>query len=424
MLASYGSRGDIEPCAAVARELQARGHDVQLAVPPDLIPLVESVGLEAVPYGIDSRKPLEAQRRMHTSRGGVRNVTEAVVSGREASRHLTRVWSEAGPTLRRLCRGADVIFTGLFFEQITANVAEHYDIPLVAMHYTPVRPNGQLALGRRRPPALVLGAMTSYNWAWFLQTMNLDNAQRRALGMPMANRPVSQRIADRGWLEIQAYDEPVFPGLSDEWSQHGDRRPFVGGLTLELPAEADDEVLAWIADGDPPIYFGFGSVPLGSPVDTYSMITNVCAQLGQRALICAGGTSFDDVRGADDVKVVSAVNHATVFPACRAVVHGGTGATTAGLRAGVPAVVLWTLLGQRIWGAQLEMLKLGATRRLSTVTRRTLFDDLSRVLEPECAQRAGAFAHRMTRAPDSAAHAADLVERSAGHSCQAFGRGA
>ncbi|MGA9677785.1 MAG: glycosyltransferase, partial [Mycobacterium sp.] len=37
VLASYGSRGDIEPCAAVGRELLRRGHEVRMAVPPDLI---------------------------------------------------------------------------------------------------------------------------------------------------------------------------------------------------------------------------------------------------------------------------------------------------------------------------------------------------------------------------------------------------
>ncbi|WP_156766796.1 glycosyltransferase, partial [Mycobacterium sp. E2327] len=35
-LASYGTRGDIEPCAAIGRELQRRGHDVRVAVPPNL----------------------------------------------------------------------------------------------------------------------------------------------------------------------------------------------------------------------------------------------------------------------------------------------------------------------------------------------------------------------------------------------------
>ena len=48
VLACYGSRGDVEPCVAVGRELLRRGHDVRMAVPPDLVGFAESAGLAAV----------------------------------------------------------------------------------------------------------------------------------------------------------------------------------------------------------------------------------------------------------------------------------------------------------------------------------------------------------------------------------------
>ena len=134
-----------------------------------------------------------------------------------------------------------------------------------------------------------------------------------------------RRIAERGWLEIQAYDELYFPGLAAEWNG---RRPFVGALTLELPTDTDDEVTSWIAAGTPPIYFGFGSMPIESPADTVGMISEACAQLGERALICAGVSEFNDMPHYDHVKVVGAVNHAAIFPACRAVVHHGGAGTT------------------------------------------------------------------------------------------------
>ena len=47
--------------------------------------------------------------------------------------------------------------------------------------------------------------------------------------------------------------------MAAEWGEQGDRRPFVGALTLELPTDADEEALSWITAGTPPIYFGFGS---------------------------------------------------------------------------------------------------------------------------------------------------------------------
>ena len=95
-----------------------------------------------------------------------------------------------------------------------------------------------------------------------------EDAQRRELGLPKATGPSLRRIADRGSLEIQAYDELYFPGLAANGRNGMPERPFVGALTLELPTDTDDEVASWVAAGTPPIYFGFGSMPIESPADT------------------------------------------------------------------------------------------------------------------------------------------------------------
>ena len=62
VLASWGSRGDVEPCVAVGCELLRRGQDVRMAVPPNVVGFVESAGLAAVPFGPDARAILEAHR--------------------------------------------------------------------------------------------------------------------------------------------------------------------------------------------------------------------------------------------------------------------------------------------------------------------------------------------------------------------------
>ena len=77
VLASYGTRGDIEPSVAVGRELLRRGHDVRMAVPPDLVGFAESAGLAAVAYGPDTQALLDAYRNFWTrssaTSGGFRN---------------------------------------------------------------------------------------------------------------------------------------------------------------------------------------------------------------------------------------------------------------------------------------------------------------------------------------------------------------
>jgi UDP:flavonoid glycosyltransferase YjiC (YdhE family) len=196
--------------------------------------------------------------------------------------------------------------------------------------------------------------------------------------------------------------------------ESGGRRPFVGALTLELAADADDEVLSWIADGTPPIYFGFGSTPVASFADTVAMISSACTQLGERALICSGPNDFTHIPHVDHLKVVGTVNHAAILPACRAVVHhGGAGTTAAGMRAGIPTLILWSWLDQPIWAAAVKQLEVGSGRQFSATTEKSLVADLRSILTPQCATRAAEVAAQMTKPAESISSAADLVEETA-----------
>jgi UDP:flavonoid glycosyltransferase YjiC (YdhE family) len=235
-----------------------------------------------------------------------------------------------------------------------------------------------------------------------------EAAQRRALGLLEATEPSPQA------LEIQAYDEVCFPGLATEWAEQSRRRPFVGALTMELPTDADDEVLSWIAAGTPPIYFGFGSTPVISPADTVAMISAACAQLGERALICSATSDFTHIPHVDHVKVVGAVNYAAIFAACRAVVHhGGAGTTAAGMRAGIPTLILWTKSDQPVWAAAVTRLKVGSARHFSATTPKSLVADLRSILTPQCTTRAREVATQMTKPAESLTSTADLLEDAA-----------
>jgi len=405
-LACYGSRGDVEPSVAVGRELLRRGHDVCLAVPPDLVGFAEAAGLATVAYGP------ELQAFLHED--FVRNFwtqlfRNPIRSLRELWEPIARYWGETSATLTSLADGADLLSTGLNFEQAAANVAEYYDIPLIALHHFPMRANGQLVPSL--PSPLVRSAGTLTEWLFWRSTHKVEDTQRRELGLPKATGPSPRRIAERKSLEIQAYDEFCFPGLAAEWAKWDGRRPFIGTLTMELTTDADDEVASWSAAGTPPICFATGSIPVESPADTVEMISAACAQLGERALVCFGGTDFSHVPHFDHVKVVGPVNYAATFPACRAVVHhGGSGTTAASLRAGIPTLILWSSADQPYWGNQLKRLKVGTARRFSTTTRESLVADLRRILAPQYAIRARELAPRMTTPAKSVAKAADLFE--------------
>jgi UDP:flavonoid glycosyltransferase YjiC (YdhE family) len=410
VVTSYGGRGDVEPAVVVGRELQRRGHEVRMAVPPNLIGFTEAAGLAAVAYGLDSQPVLDAQRKYWTCCFRTPwKIKELNRMGRETHEFATHCWAEMTTTLASLADGADLLLTGLIFEQPAVNVAEYYDIPLATLHFFPVRAQGQLL--PFLPAPLTRAAMTVNDWLVWRGTKKGEDAQRRELGLPQTTRPAPRRVAERGSLEIQAYDELCFPGLASEWAKCDGQRPFVGALAMELPTDADEEVASWIADGTPPISFAFGSIPVESPADTIAMINSACAQLGERALVCSGGTDYSNLPHFEHVKVVGVVNYATIFPACRAVVHhGGAGTLAACLRAGVPQLILWTLPDQPFFAAQLKRLKVGAGRRFSTTTEKSLVADLRRILDPQYRTRAREIATRTTKPAESVVAAADLVE--------------
>jgi UDP:flavonoid glycosyltransferase YjiC (YdhE family) len=389
VLASCGTRGDVEPCAAVGLELLRRGHDVRMAVAPNMLGFVESAGLAAVAYGPDWQA-LHDEVFVHY----FSKPQDPISVAREVMEHVTQVWVEMGTTLTALANGADLLLAGIDERGLAANVAEYYDIPLAALHPFPVQ-------------------FLEPEWLRGRITKEAEDALRRALGLPEATGPSTRPMVERASLEIQAYDEFFFPGLAAESARSDGRRPFVGALTLELPTDADDEVVSWIAAGTPPIYFGFGSMPVASP-GMLDMISAACMQLGERALICTGVNDFTRIPHFDHVKVVGAVNHAAIFPACHAVVHhGGAGTTARGLRAGIPTLILWIKVDQPSWAAAVTRLKVGAARPFSATTQESLVADLRSILAPQYVTRAREVATRMTRPAESVASAADLLENTA-----------
>jgi vancomycin aglycone glucosyltransferase len=379
VFAAFGSRGDVEPCAVVGRELQRRGHHVRIAVPPNLLTFVESVGLAAVGYGPDSHAQLDTAASFFSGHAG--NPFGALP---EVVERASQVWLDKGTTLTTLAADADLLVAGMNEQRLAANVAEYHHIPLAALHFFP----------SRIQPADVLRAQLS---------KRCEEPLRRSLGLPEAHEPTAPV------LEIQAYDERCLPGRPAQWAEPG--KPFAGALTLESPTDADDAVLSWIGEGTAPVYFGMGSTPVPPPAEIVETMIAACARLKERLLVCTGPNDFSDDDRFDHVKFIKAVNHAAILPACRAAVHhGGAGTTAAVMRAGVPSLILWLWLDQPVWAAGVQQLKIGTAQSFSEVTQDSLVANLTSILAPDYLGRARNIAAQMMSPCESAACAADLLE--------------
>lgn len=427
LIAVHGTRGDIEPCAAVGRELLARGHSVRVAVPPNLVSFVESVGFPSVvPWGPDSTARVlswdpRAMSKWEVERDGTDNRTDGYgATGRAGylaglnpltiwqlfRAYLVDGWAEMGRTLTDLGSDADVILTGMTYQEVAFNVAEFYGVPLVAMHWCPVRSN-DYTLPVQLPRPLRDGVFALTEWVFWRALKPAEDKQRISLELPTATTRSARRIVERGTVEIQAYDKVLFPGLDDKWPQ----RPFVGFLGLNAETSNDAEVTAWIDAGSAPVYFGFGSTPIDHPEQVLDMIRTVCGELGVRGLVNSSGWNLVDVPYDNNVRVVDRANYRLVFPKCRAVVHhGGAGTVAEGVRAGVPTVAVWSTADQPLWARRIERLGIGASLKLSKMTRDSLSSSLRKVLSPGTGDRVRDVAAEMVTAGKGVEMAATLVE--------------
>ena len=66
VLATVGSRGDVQPMLALAQALVARGHTPLVAAPPNFADWVNSLGFEFAPLGADIQVFMAENREFMT----------------------------------------------------------------------------------------------------------------------------------------------------------------------------------------------------------------------------------------------------------------------------------------------------------------------------------------------------------------------
>jgi sterol 3beta-glucosyltransferase len=84
------------------------------------------------------------------------------------------------------------------------------------------------------------------------------------------------------------------------------------------------------------------------------------ARTGQRAILQSGWGGLKKTNLPETVFMVDSISHSWLFPRMAAVVHhGGAGTTAAGMRAGVPSIVIPFFGDQLFWGQRVEALGVG-----------------------------------------------------------------
>jgi UDP:flavonoid glycosyltransferase YjiC (YdhE family) len=183
------------------------------------------------------------------------------------------------------------------------------------------------------------------------------NRLRREIGLPpQSNR---ENIAARKRMTIlHAVSRHVMPHPAD-WPANF----HISGywfLDESLDWQPSAELTEFLAAGPPPVYIGFGSMTNRDPAATTRLIIEAVQQCGQRAILLSGWAGMGQVDLPPQILRLDSAPHNRLFPRMAAVVHhGGAGTTAAGLRAGVPTVVIPHMVDQPYWGQRVWSLGVG-----------------------------------------------------------------
>ena len=419
---AVGSRGDVQPFVALGLGLQAAGdYAVTIAAAADYGDLVREYGLAFQPL-VGFISTLVDPRLVADFLAGAGNPLRAA----------WHFWRQVNPIVDQLMRDcwlasrdADGLIVSTLGMYCGLHLAEKLQIPLVVAHLHPYTPTSSApAMFFPRLPDHIPG-QAAYNrlshalanhGQWQVLRRPFNRVRRSLLALA-ALHPLALAARVRAFAPpiVYGYSATIAPPPAD-WNE---RANITGAWFLPHLADwqSSPELAAFLADGSPPVYVGFGSIMLGAAGDRITQsIVDALASVGQRGIIQRGWGDLGRGAGSANVLVVDSVPHDWLFARVGAVVHhGGAGVTAAALRAGVPSVVVPFLGDQYFWAERVAALGAGtAPLPAKLLSTETLAKSLSTVLgSPLIRERAAAIARHIA-SENGVQNAVALVERAFG----------
>ena len=383
LLSTYGSRGDVQPLVALAVAVQALGAEAVVSAPPDeeFATLMDRAGVTLAPAFSSVRD--WATKAM------------ANPSAVDLPRRAAEIVAAQHDAIGAAADGCDVILAAGLFPSTAAarSVAEQRGIRYIYATFCPI----WLPSTHHRPytyrghPLPEDETDVRALWADNARTMNAIfgegiNTHRLSIGLPALDIVRDHVFTGHPWLASDPVLSPWTPTDLCDVTQTGawilpDDRP--------LPAD----LLAFLDAGTPPVYVGFGSMPMSAAKDAARVAIEAIRAQGRRALLLQGWADLAPIDDRDDCFVVGEVNQQALFGRVAAVIHhGGAGTTTAAARAGAPQLIVPQIGDQPYWADRVAELGIGVAHDGPIPTVGSLSTGLGTALSPETRDRAAAIA--------------------------------
>ncbi|CAK8573379.1 unnamed protein product [Lathyrus sativus] len=408
-----GTRGDVQPFVAIAKRLQEYGHRVRIATHANFKTFVRSAGVNFHPLGGD---PRVLAGYMARNKGLIPSGTTEISIQRKQLKAII-------DSLLPACTAPDSE-TGIPFtaQAIIANppayghvhVAEALGVPIHIFFTMPWTPTYAFPHPLARVPQGA-GYWLSYIIVdlliWWGMRGIINDFRKRTLKLP----PIAYFSMYRGSISHLPTAYMWSPHLVPKPNDWGSLVDVVGYCFLRLGSKYQprEDFVQWIKKGPPPIYFGFGSMPLEDPKVTTDVILEALKETEQRGIIDRGWGNLGNLAEiSDDVFLLEECPHDWLFPQCSAVVHhGGAGTTATGLKAGCPTTIVPFFGDQFFWGDRIHQKELGPEPiPIYELNVENLSNAIKFMLQPEVKSRAMEVA-KLIENEDGVAAAVDAFHR-------------
>jgi sterol 3beta-glucosyltransferase len=402
---TYGSRGDVQPFLPLSLGLMAHGHNVTLAAPSRFKKLIEEHGITFHPLAGD---PEDLSRRFNDA--GYNFIKQV----KEMMSHAVEIGAEMLRQTDQACLNADLIIHTFAHAVGAHTLAREKNIPDIHIQtfpmFTPTGdyPNVTMPNLRNR----FLNRLThtlSMQITMLTSRFGFDQVRRRA-GLPKRKlyHPFKDDAPHLRTPILCAWSPNLLPPSSD-W----DSRVHITGYYF-FPEDKfyapPPELDKFLASGKPPVCVSFGSMVNKNSEKIDSVIREALKQTNNRGVILSGWGSAK--RGStDDLLYLESAPHDWLLPKCKMIIHhGGAGTTSAGLRAGIPQVVVPFTADQPFWGSRVHAIGVGPKPiRVSQLSVEKMVSAMSGAEAKVILQRAQAMGQRI-RSEDGVGNAVSLIE--------------
>ena len=404
---TYGSRGDVQPFIALARGLQKNGHQVKLAAPHRFADFVAQHNISFVPLAGD---PEEISKAFNDAGHNALKMVRAIRD------YVTSIALDVSRDAFAACDDADLIVHSFLFTTGGHSLAYMRGIPDVSIQtfpiFAPTRAYPPVAFSSL-PPGLLsyFGHWLNTQVFWYGGNSGYNQQRKQHPDIFSFDLfwPFDEKPPRRATPLLFAVSPTVLPPARDSATPVN----VAGYFFLDSPADYQPpaELTRFLEAGPAPVCVTFGSMIHRASERIADSVLDAIQITGQRAILLTGWDGWKGRDSSEGALFLDSAPHDWLLPRCNAVIHhGGAGTTAAGLRAGIPNIVIPFAGDQAFWGKRVHAIGAGPRPILvKSLTAARLASALTQADDPALRGRAQ-LVGRAIRAEDGVGEAVRVIE--------------